>query len=210
MPDPDPEPKGDPFKSEWPAYEAPRPKPAEPGKPVDYFNEDLNNPRYEWDWLPAGVAYQSGGPNRHGAITVAAGKSFQFPGDVENGEVRATIERKSTGDDSGTYELRFRASGGNYSALQVRGDGYYRIVSVSGGKTNTLVGNSSGDYLPLPGWSRTSTRDEVLLVFRGSQVTGTFNGRRLNSTSEAPEGAGKVGIATTGVALSIEKLSVDE
>jgi hypothetical protein len=53
--------------------------------------------------------------------------------------------------------------------------------------------------------------DEVLLVFRGGNVTGTCNGRPLSSTDQAGEGSGKIGVRTlNGLSIEIEKLSVDE
>jgi hypothetical protein len=165
------------------------------------------------------VKYVRGGPAKPGAIEVAADKSFRLSGDVADGEIRASIWRNMAGVDPNatganvkSYEIQFRYQGANnYHALQMRSDGYYRIIKVAGGKTTTLVGTSSGGYLPLPGWDRDNEYDDVLLVFRGTHVTGTFNGKRLSSSSEAGEGAGKVAIrSVNGMNMGIEKLSVDE
>jgi hypothetical protein len=215
----EPQIKGDPFKVKWPAYQPAKPKPAQPGRAVDYFNEHFDNPRYDWRWLPSGVKHVPGSPGKTGVLELGANRSFQLQGNVETGEVRLSVWREMTdadrnamGADAKGYEVQFRYSGASsYCALQLRCDGYYRLIKVSGGKTTTLIGDSKGDYLPLPGWDRGADLDEVLLVFRGGNVTGTFNGRPLSSTDQAGEGSGKIGVRTlNGLSIEIEKFSVDE
>ncbi|MCC6466361.1 MAG: hypothetical protein IT463_13560 [Planctomycetes bacterium] len=212
-------PEVDPLKSNWPKFERKAPKAAVPGKATDYFDEDFDGPRYDWKWLPGGTRVAAGKPGVSGALEVDANKGFHMDGSVGDGEVSLTLwrdmdeaERRKVGADSKAYEIQFRYSGPNdYHALQVRGDGYYRVVRVSGGKTTTLVGDNKGDYLPVPGWDRDAEYDRVVLTFRGKSVAGTFNGRRLATTEAAGEGAGKVGLRTmNGLAVAIEKLSVDE
>ncbi|MBZ0137373.1 MAG: zinc-ribbon domain-containing protein [Planctomycetes bacterium] len=223
LPDPDPqpdtEPGPDPFESKWPKYERPKPKPAEPGRASDFFDEDFDNPRYEWDWLPSGVKYVKGVPGVPGALEVSAGKMFHMSGNVAAAEVRLEIWRdmdapdlKVTGGKAKGYEVHFRFIDlANYHALQIRGDGYYRIVRVSGGQTKTLVGDSSGDYLPIPQWDRDSLYDTVVLTYQGDSVAASFNGRRLATTAKGTAGAGKVGIrSTNGLKFAVEKFSVDE
>ena len=222
LPEPEPEPEPelkDPFKSDWPKYERPTPKPAEPGRAKDFFDEDFDNPRYEWDWLPSGVKVIKGSPSAPGALEVGANKMFQLGGNVASGEIRAKIWRdmddadaRKTGKDVKGYEIQLRFSDAkNYEALQIRGDGYYRIVEVTAGVSRTLVGDTKGDYLPIPRWDRDSRYDDVVVTFSAKNINATFNGHRLASTSKAGGSNGKVGIRTlNGLKVAVEKLSVDE
>jgi hypothetical protein len=213
------EPEVDPFKSDWPKFERKPPAPAQPGKAKDYFNENFSSPIYDWKWLPAGTRVAAPKPGVAGALEVDANKQFQMSGSVADGEIRLTIwrdmndaDRRVNGEAAKSYEVQFRyVNSGDYHALQVRGDGHYRIVRVGGGKTTTLVGDSKGDYLPLPRWDRFAEYDEVVLNFRGSNVFGMFGGKRLGSTDKAGEAAGKVGVRTlNGLAIAIEKMDVNE
>ncbi len=74
-----------------------------------------------------------------------------------------------------------------------------------------LVGDSRGDYMPIPRWNKDSEYDEIVLTLRKEFIGGTFNGQRLNTSSEAGGGLGQVGLRTfNGLALAIEKLDVNE
>ncbi len=206
-------------ENKWPAYEPKKPAEAKFGKPNDFFNEDLSNPRYDWGWLPAGTRLVKGTPDVNGAIEVDANSSFHLGASVSDCEVRLTIwrnmsddDRNKTGSDSKGYEVHLRwTDASNYSALQIRADGYYRIIKVGGGKTTTLVGDSKGGYLPIPRWDKNADYDTLVVTVRKDFIGGTFNGHRLNTTSEAGSGTGSVGIrSTNGLALAIEKIDVNE
>ncbi len=161
----------------------------------------------------------AGKPGVSGALEMDANKQFDMSGSIKDGEIRMSVwrdmsdsDKRVSGDSAKSYEIRFRAVSANmYHALQIRGDGYYRIIHVSGGKTDVLVGDNKGGYLPIPHWDRNAEYDNITLVFRGKNVAGSFNGTRLASTDAAGEGAGNVGVRTfNGLNMAIETLSVDE
>lgn len=214
-----PEPEEDPFKSEWPTYERPTPKKAEPGKAKDFFDENFDNPRYDWDWLPNGVSLEKGKPGVPGALKVKPNKQFHLSGDVKNARVSLQVWRDVnqtdediTGASAKGYEVHFRwKSDLNYHALQIRNDGYYRVVKRSGRKTTVLVGDGNDDYLPIPRWDRGSQFDEVTVICQGDLVAASFNGLRLTSTRDADDAGGKVGFRTlNNLTAEIEAMSVDE
>jgi len=216
---PDPEDTGpdtgpDPFKSDWPAYERKKPKPFVPGKPEDFFAEDFDNVRYDWGWLPAGVKVTDGKPGKPGVLAIGANKQFHTAGKTADGEIRARIKRLAPDDKTSkkVYEVHFRYTGPNsYHALQVRADGYYRIIWVSGGKSTTLVGDNNGDFMPIPRWNRNNDSDEVVVTFRGTFVGAQINNVRLMTSDKAGTRAGNTGVATTnGMKVDVQRLSVSE
>jgi hypothetical protein len=78
--------------------------------------------------------------------------------------------------------------------LQIRADGFYRIVEFTAGTAKTLVGDAEGGYLPLPRWNRDSLFDTVVVTFKDANVSASFNGHKLLSTTSATANVGKVGI----------------
>jgi hypothetical protein len=222
LPEPKPEPAQpgkDPFKTDWPTYERPHPKPAKPGRALDFFDEDFDNIRYTWDWLPAGVTHVKGTAGTPGSLQVSGDKSFQTLSNVPAAEVRLSLWRdmseadmRKQGKDAKGYEVQFRwRDAMNYSALQIRGDGFYRIIEFTNGQAKTLVGDSEGGYLPLPRWNRESLYDTVVVTFKDASVSASFNGNKLLSTNSATQSVGKVGVKSlNGLKLDIEKMSVDE
>jgi len=223
LPEPKPptpkEPDVDPFKTTWPKFERKAPKPAEAGAAKDFFNENFDAPRHDWRWLPAGTRYVPGKPGINGALEVDPNKSFQMAGRVTDGEIRITawrdmddIDRRKSGEAAKGYEVQFRYVNANdYHALQIRGDGFYRIIKVGGGKAVTLVGDNKGGYLPIPKWDRNAEYDNIVLTFRGKSISGMFNGNRLLTSDQGGEGAGQVGVKTfNGLKLAIESMSVNE
>ena len=222
LPDPEPvkpAPDTDPFKADWPKWERPRPTPAKPGRAVDFFNEDFNNPLHEWNWLSGGVKYVKGTPGVSGALEVSPNAMFHMSGNVEAAEIRINLYREMTdaearvdGDKAKGYEVHFRyVDMSNYHALQIRGDGYYRVIRVSGGRQRTVIGDATGGYMPLPRWDRDSRDDVVVLTFKDSNMSATFNGHRLLAADKIDAGIGKIGVRSlNGLKLAIEKLNVDE
>jgi hypothetical protein len=222
LPDPKVEKPDQPTKmpeSKWPAYEPKRPAEAKFGQPKDYFNEDFNNPKYEWNWLPAGVRLAKGTPDTNGALEMDANSSFHFNGSVSDCEVRMTLwrdmndaDREKTGSESKGYEVLFRwADATNYCSLQIRSDGFYRIIKVGGGKATVLVGDNKGGYLPIPRWNKDLDYDNIVLTVRKDFVGASFNGNRLGTSNEAGSGSGNVGVRTfNGLKAAIEKLDVNE
>ncbi len=206
-------------ESKWPAYEPKRPAEAKFGKPNDFFNEDFNNPKYDWGWLPAGVRLVKGTPDTNGALEMDANSSFTLAGSVTDCEIRLNIwrelndsDREKTGTDAKGYEVFFRWSdASNYCSLQIRSDGYYRILKVSGGKATVLVGDSKGGYLAIPRWNKDLDSDSIVLTVRKDFVGASFNGYRMGTSNEAGGSAGHVGVRTfNGQKAAIEKLDVNE
>lgn len=196
-----------------------RPAEAKFGKPNDYFNEDFNNPKYDWGWLPAGVRLVKGTPETPGALEMDANSSLRFGGNVGDCEVRLTIwremtdaDREKTGSDSKGYEVMLRwTDNTNYTSLQIRADGYYRIIKVSGTTATTLVGDNKGGYLPIPRWNKDLDYDTVVVTIRKEFVGASFNGNRLGTSNEAGTATGNVGVRTfNSLKAAIEKLDVNE
>jgi hypothetical protein len=214
--DPEPESGPDPFKSDWPKFERKKPKPFKPGKPEDFFSEDFDNVRYNWKWLPGGVSIKKGKPGKPGVLAMSDGTEFHTAGKTADGEIRTRIKRLMSENDreasSKVYEIHFRYTGPNsYHALQVRADGYYRVIWVSGGKSTTLIGDNNGNYLPIPRWNKTKDSDEVVVTFRGSFVGAQINNVRLMTTDKAGTRAGKTGVRTkNGMKVELQRLSVSE
>ncbi len=187
-----------------------------PGKPVEFFSEDFDVVRYDWDWLPAGINVRNGKAGVSGVMAVGENKQFHISGNVADGEIHTRIKRVVSDAESKktkkTYEIHFRyTSANNYHALQVRADGFYRIINVEGGKSTTLVGDDNGHFLPIPRWNRRKLNDEIVLTFKGTFVGAKINGVRLEATDKAGTDAGKTGIRTTnGLKVEVKRLSVTE
>ena len=154
-----------------------------------------------------------------GALEIGSNKGFQSLGNISSGEIRLKVWRdmdeadtRNTGDGSKGYDVVFRyTNASNYCALQIRGDGFYRILRVSNGVPKALVGDNKGGFLPIPRWDRDSLYDDVVVTFSDETVSASFNGHKLLSSNKAGTGSGKIGVSTNnGLKIAVEKMSVDE